>query len=108
MPRQTIDSALSEESIKDLVATYPPLSARLRYCPPEGSVFLRLRSTPHFWDARRVRGYPFEVAMPAVRGVLLADQARSLSWGKTLCAANRSGAKKMAAASTELTSWSWR
>jgi mRNA interferase MazF len=33
----------------------------------------------------RVRGYPFEVAMPddaAVRGVVLADQARSLSWEK--------------------------
>ena len=33
----------------------------------------------------RVRGYPFEVAMPddaAVRGAVLADQARSLSWEK--------------------------
>ena len=31
----------------------------------------------------RVRGYPFEVAIPndsTVRGVVLADQARSLSW----------------------------
>jgi mRNA interferase MazF len=33
----------------------------------------------------RARGYPFEVAMPndgIVRGVVLADQARSLSWEK--------------------------
>jgi mRNA interferase MazF len=33
----------------------------------------------------RVRGYPFEVTMPndgPVRGVVLADQARSLSWEK--------------------------
>lgn len=33
----------------------------------------------------RVRGYPFEVAIPndsVVRGVVLADQARSLSWEK--------------------------
>jgi mRNA interferase MazF len=33
----------------------------------------------------RVRGYPFEVAIPddvGVRGVVLADQARSLSWEK--------------------------
>jgi len=32
---------------------------------------------------RRVRGYPFEVAMPddaAARGVVLSNQARSLSW----------------------------
>jgi peptidoglycan/xylan/chitin deacetylase (PgdA/CDA1 family) len=32
MPRQTIDSTLSEDSIKGLVTTYPPLWARLRYC----------------------------------------------------------------------------
>jgi peptidoglycan/xylan/chitin deacetylase (PgdA/CDA1 family) len=30
MPRQTIDSTLSEESIKDLVTIYPPLWVRLR------------------------------------------------------------------------------
>jgi mRNA interferase MazF len=33
----------------------------------------------------RARSYPFEVAMPndgAIRGVVLADQARSLSWEK--------------------------
>jgi mRNA interferase MazF len=33
----------------------------------------------------RMRGYPFEVAIPdgaAVHGVVLADQARSLSWEK--------------------------
>jgi mRNA interferase MazF len=36
-------------------------------------------------DHEPVRGYPFEVALPdgsAVRGVVLADQARCLSWEK--------------------------